>query len=1396
MGMALAGDMPSRLAPGSRSWRFEPEVRVGQGATSDVWRARDTETDRDVAIKVGRASDAIAILAREADRLAWVSSPLVPYLIDVGVTPEDAGEQIAAGQPYLAMSWTAGSPLSPSAGRSAKQRIAVATIVARDIGGALADLHAAGTAHGDVKPENVLLHERGARLVDLGMSTDTGKRDIDGGTPRYLPPELWRGDPGGDAQARDSFALGLLIAEILDPALAGASDLAVMARKAALPAPFDRLCAALLAPDPGARPRASWISAQARIISADRDSEPDRRGRLVRACYLGSRRAEIARAARARSFECAVDGTPGEWLASAVLIARKIGDLRGDQRLSVGVRIGDADPLARARWLVGLAGIQAAGWAVAARPGMTDGDWTAALDKLAQHGDPMSWTLADLEAALCDKAAPAASPPPRSGDPAERAIEIALALSAADPAKAAIAAVEHGEVSSATIRRACADALRRLGETGRALALMAGDTDPVSASLRADIARRAGDREASGKAARDAISHDPADSRAYAVLARLCIDRGDPKAALTCLSSAPVSVHTEEARAIALVLTADRPAAEKALLVAQALATGEEARGRIAGLVGFVAHQAGDIRRASLAYAEAAEHAARAGSIVEEATYRTGEAACAVDEGDIARALSAAQRASLLWEHLGRPAQAARALLARAAALSTVGAKLEATAASHEARERARFLGDVRAQAFACWALTDVLDTGELEAADAARFALSALSKSENEEDRLRALARVLRHAPHEVAPDLIAWGDSVASRETTLVPARLEWWAARALGWLGGNGTGRAQAAILEICHLAARPAPVASRGPALAAGSMLAARLGDGTAARVLVHAQSEAARDLLARTPPDLRESAMSLAWVKGARAIELPGVSAEQIADFETLVRVLATRDRLRPLLEQVVDSLVLWTGVERGLLLLAAPGGKLVPRAARNLARADLVGEQLLLSHSIANRAIEIGEPVVAVDAAGEMPSVQESIHALKLRSVLAIPLVARGETLGVVYLDDRVRRGAFGPSELAWVRLVASLASVAIADAKDQILLRRSLRRAERAKSALGRELARREAELGVAEKELARVERADETRFRYDAIVGRSEATQTMLRLVDRVTVSEVPVLLIGESGSGKELVARAIHANGSRAGKMFVGENCAAIPEPLLESTLFGHVRGAFTGADRPRSGLFEIAHRGTLFLDEIGEMSLAMQSKLLRVLEDGLVNPLGSERGRSVDVRVIAATHRNLEEMVKQGRFREDLWYRLNVISIAVPPLRDRADDIPLLVHHFLEKHLNGRKVRVTADAMKRLQRYGWPGNVRQLENEIRRAIVLCDSSIDAIHLSADVKECKGTGTNGPNSMLVRGRVDALEADLVERALSDTRGNQTKAAEMLGLSRFGLQKMMKRLGIKAPG
>jgi transcriptional regulator with GAF, ATPase, and Fis domain len=589
--------------------------------------------------------------------------------------------------------------------------------------------------------------------------------------------------------------------------------------------------------------------------------------------------------------------------------------------------------------------------------------------------------------------------------------------------------------------------------------------------------------------------------------------------------------------------------------------------------------------------------------------------------------------------------------------------------------------------------------------------------------------------------------------------------------------------------------PAPLFSKGLALDAAVRLATERGDGDVARRLEMARLAAGRALREGTPPEYSAALSAVPWARtsAAEATDVAFAPA-QVAQLEAIVRTLSQRDRLRPLLEQVLDTMVLWTGVERGLLLLPAPDGKLVPRAARNLARRDLSGEQLALSQTIARRAIETGDAVVATDAFSTLGDVHASVHTLRLRSVLAVPLVARGETLGVVYLDDRVRKGAFGPRELAWVRVVASQAAMAIADARDAVLLKRAVRRAERARARLETMLHEREAELDVTRTQLELATDMRETRYPYDEIAGRSEPMRELLRLVDRVTVSDVPVLVVGESGTGKELIARAVHANGPRTRRPFVSENCASVPETLLESTLFGHVRGAFTGASSTRSGLFDVADGGTFFLDEIGEMSLSMQVKLLRVLQDGEVRPVGGERARRVDVRIIAATHRDLEAMVAAGAFREDLFYRLNVVKLRVPALRERPEDIPLLVAHLVKKHAGGVKVTVTRAAMAKLVAFPWPGNVRQLENEVRRAIVLGEGTIDVAELSADVVRGGPSASRG-GGMDMRSRVDALSAEMLVEALEKTRGNQTRAAQVLGLSRFGLQKMMKRLGIRAP-
>jgi two-component system response regulator HupR/HoxA len=305
----------------------------------------------------------------------------------------------------------------------------------------------------------------------------------------------------------------------------------------------------------------------------------------------------------------------------------------------------------------------------------------------------------------------------------------------------------------------------------------------------------------------------------------------------------------------------------------------------------------------------------------------------------------------------------------------------------------------------------------------------------------------------------------------------------------------------------------------------------------------------------------------------------------------------------------------------------------------------------------------------------------------------------------------------------------------------------------------------------------------------------------------------TDLPVHIHGESGTGKELIARAVHDLGARKGGPFVPQNCTAIPPTLFESELFGHERGSFTGAVRSADGLFRRAHQGTLFLDEIGDLPLELQAKLLRVLETGEVRPVGATKSQFVDVRILSATHRDLSELIKKGLFREDLYYRLNVIRIEVPPLRDRPEDIPVLVNHFLSLKPRPGKgpIGIDPQAMKALVRFPWPGNVRQLENEISRAALLADGETIALSdLSADVGELARQvggglpavgktgqagdplGAMGLGAGQLKDRVDRLETLVLQAALTEANHNKSEVARVLGLSRAGLNLKLKRLGL----
>jgi two-component system response regulator AtoC len=303
---------------------------------------------------------------------------------------------------------------------------------------------------------------------------------------------------------------------------------------------------------------------------------------------------------------------------------------------------------------------------------------------------------------------------------------------------------------------------------------------------------------------------------------------------------------------------------------------------------------------------------------------------------------------------------------------------------------------------------------------------------------------------------------------------------------------------------------------------------------------------------------------------------------------------------------------------------------------------------------------------------------------------------------------------------------------------------------------------------------------------FDHYGIVGRSRAVHDLLRKLELVAKSKSTVLVTGETGTGKELAARAIHARSAQRDRPLIKVNCAAIPEGLLESELFGHVKGAFTGATANRRGRFALADGGSIFLDEIGTLGLPVQAKLLRVLQEREFEPVGSERTESVDVRVIAATNRDLRKMVADGRFQEDLFYRLSVIPIELPPLRERREDIPVLVEHFLRKHAQrmGRRIDgIEPAALERLAAYPWPGNVRELENAVERAVVLAAGPvIDAASISM-VEPPAGAGPGVLPSVRLHENVEWAEQESVRRALRQAGGVKKDAAELLGISQRAL-------------
>jgi transcriptional regulator with GAF, ATPase, and Fis domain/predicted Ser/Thr protein kinase len=531
-----------------------------------------------------------------------------------------------------------------------------------------------------------------------------------------------------------------------------------------------------------------------------------------------------------------------------------------------------------------------------------------------------------------------------------------------------------------------------------------------------------------------------------------------------------------------------------------------------------------------------------------------------------------------------------------------------------------------------------------------------------------------------------------------------------------------------------------------------------------------------------------------------------VREDRLARVLEINHAMAAEYDLDRLLDKIADYAIALLYAERGFVLLKSATGE--DRLSVHAAR-DRHGEDphARFSQSIAERVVQTGDAFVAVDAGrDERVSDYVSVHSLMLKSVACVPIRGRGDVIGALYLETRMRPGAMFRDELPTLAAFADQSAIAIETARLVSENKQRAQELERANQELAKAhdkleglLGRRTEQLQNTRRDLKSAKALLRGHFGYQGIVGTSNAMRKVYAIVDRVKDADVPVLITGESGTGKEVIARAIHNAGPRSKQKFVGVNCGAIPEHLLESELFGHVRGAFTGADRDKKGLFRDLDRGSILLDEIGEMPPKMQAGLLRVLQEKVVRPVGGTSEEPVNTRVIAATHRDLADMVQQNTFREDLYYRLNVIQVRVPALRERLEDIPMLIDHFLRlfaaRYKRDRRT-VGRDALKRLMEYGWPGNVRQLENVLLNAWILSDEP-ELLPGDFELPEARFSAavTSEIRARRPENVDDAKEQEKnkILEALTACNWNRAKAAKLIGMPRRTFYRRLKKFDIQ---
>ena len=1369
---------------------------------------------------------------------------------------------------------------------------------------ALRALHHAGFAHGDLKPEHVIIERSGAlRLIDLGLAARLGTT-AKGGTHGYLAPELLQGEPL--KVASDLYALGATLRAL--PDLDRVPTLRALGERCLSASPSDRPSstgAALVALGAlgGGEPLASSIpsvlsealakdsalvvvelprgggrSALAQALVDDAiargerlmllPTESERVPWVVLADALGLAGQDPAhRAARAalkltepspsanepaRHFlvdgadRLDEDGRVALLAAARAIAVRALSGERAprDGRLVV---IGVDAPLREALSMLGALvvevpqlterevarllashGARSDEASVRELLACTEGRRGVASELARRLGEVPEASVRDVWHAMdaTEERAPEASEEPRAraeallvGGAPRRALSllrelpvdrITSALSLA--CELAAGSLEQAELRSVAAIDLAAPEERTALELSRARILERMGRHAEARALAEELSMRGSralDRAAAcAIAATSALALGaPAEADALAEAGLASLRPTEPESDLESAEPQNAEPRRAELRARLHSLRSDaalrRHQPAQALSFAAAARVEAERSGESLPMAHAIARTAaahalsGDPQTARAAWRQALHHAEASGEVTALPPYVMNLATADHAAYEVADALAGYERAASLAARLGRRGSRAAALTNLGNLFGMIGADGEALSVLSEAEREAESAGvplyAAQAKLFAAEVLAASDPSRAAREVSAATIAFSGLGASRQALEALLCAAEIeLARAQPKLAQKLFA--EIVAQLEQAGLSGRGALLSARAALALGDLEAARKEAdrALAESRREADRD----QSGQALVLLAEIHERLGTGASEGLRAEARTLFG-DLAARVPPGLREAYLGKPVRAGALRAqrERTGPSSSRaLSDasrrlLSLLSRVLLEEDEQR-VLETALDEAVTLTRAERAFLLLRREGsGGETKRpevaAARNVDRETIQKSRFRWSRSVAEKVLSTGEPLVTASAS-EDPSLagSRSVLDLGLRSILTVPVRSRTGVIGALYLDHRFETGRFDEEDRELVQALADVIGLSLENGRLHREARARQHALERTSEALQEESAKKDLELSRLADALEHGRPLEET----SGIVGSAASLRRALDVAAKVARSEIAVLIEGESGTGKELFARFVHRESLRKSGPWVALNCGALPESILESELFGHEKGAFTGAVRDHLGVFRSASGGTVFLDEIGELPASAQARLLRVLQEREVQPVGGRRAVKVDVRVICATNRDLQAEVAAGRFRQDLYFRLVGVAITLPPLRERREDIPAIAAQLLRRIQDEpgmRAVTLSKRASAVLVGHDWPGNVRELEQALRRAVAVSEG---------EVIEPSDLGlTSAVGRAPRRDAHQALDTQILERALRDADGNRTRAAEVLGITRVTLHRAIKRLGVR---